>query len=270
MSKKQPLIPAFDEKVDLRDYDPDYTGKFSSEDEAEHDRKRDLEKLHKLQETFYAEQKHSLLIIFQATDTGGKDGAIEHVFRGVNPAGVVVTSFKKPSEEELAHDYLWRVHPHTPRRGMISVFNRSHYEDVLVVRVHDLVPKKVWKKRFDQINDFERMLYENGTTILKFYLHISKGEQKRRLESRRDDPEKQWKFNVGDLEERKYWDQYQEAYEDVLTKCNFEHAPWHIVPANNKWYRDYVIAKTIGDTIDAMDCKYPKPTEDIASIVIPD
>jgi PPK2 family polyphosphate:nucleotide phosphotransferase len=270
MAKKQPLIPPFGEKVNLKDYDPEYTGTFSNKDETEQLRQEDLERLHRLQEVFYAEQKHSLLIILQATDTAGKDGAIEHVFRGVNPQGVHVASFKKPTEEELAHDYLWRIHQHTPRKGQISVFNRSHYEDVLVVRVHNLVQPAVWQKRYDQINEFEELLHENGTTILKFFLHISKDEQKRRLEARRDDPEKQWKFNPGDLAERNHWDEYQAAYEDVLTKCNCAHAPWHIVPANEKWYRNTIITRTIGDAIDALDCEYPKPVEDISSIVVPD
>ena len=267
---KQPLIPPTDEKIHLADYDPGYTGKFSGEGEVERERGKDLDKLRDMQEVFYAEQKHSLLVVIQAMDTGGKDGLIEHVFLGLNPQGVHVASFKRPTDEELAHDYLWRVHPHTPRKGQISVFNRSHYEDVLVVRVHELVPKKVWKKRYDQINAFEELLYDNGTTILKFFLHISKDEQKRRLESRRDDPKKQWKFALGDLEERKHWDSYMEAYEDILNKTNTEHAPWHVVPANKKWYRDYVVTKTILDTMDAMDCEYPKPVENIAGVIIPD
>lgn len=267
---KQALVPKAEEKVHLDEFDPDYTGNYADEDEAKRDRDKDLEKLRDLQEVFYAEQKHSLLVVFQAMDTAGKDGVIEHVFLGLNPQGVHVASFKKPTEEELGHDFLWRVHPHTPRKGMISVFNRSHYEDVLVVRVHDLVPKKVWKKRYDHINAFEELLHDNGTTILKFFLHISKDEQKRRLESRRDTPKKQWKFMVGDLEERKLWDSYMEAYEDVLSKTNTDYAPWHIVPANNKWYRDYIVTKTILDAMEEMKCEYPKPAENIAGIVIPD
>jgi PPK2 family polyphosphate:nucleotide phosphotransferase len=267
---KQPLTPPVGEKVRLEDFDANYTGKHSAEDEADRDRMKDLERLRDLQEVFYAEHKHSLLVVFQAMDTGGKDGAIEHVFHGLNPQGVHVASFKKPSEEELAHDFLWRVHPHTPGKGQISVFNRSHYEDVLVVRVHDLVPKKVWKKRYDLINEFEYLLAQNGTTILKFYLHISKDEQKRRLEARRDDPAKQWKFALGDLEERKHWDTYMEAYEDAISKTNTEHGPWHIVPANKKWYRDYIITKTIADAMEDLECKYPAPPEGLAAVVVPD
>jgi PPK2 family polyphosphate:nucleotide phosphotransferase len=218
----------------------------------------------------YAEAQRSVLIVIQAMDTGGKDGLIKHVFRGLNPAGVAVTSFKRPSEEELAHDFLWRIHQNAPRKGMIGVFNRSHYEDVLVVRVHELVAKSVWKKRYDQINEFEELISESGTTILKFFLHISKDEQKRRLEDRLQEPHKHWKFNVGDLEERKLWDDYMKAYEAALSKCNNEYAPWHIVPANHKWYRNYVVTKALVEAMDGMELKYPPAAEGLESIVIPD
>jgi PPK2 family polyphosphate:nucleotide phosphotransferase len=262
---KQALSPDVGDKIDLDDFDANYTGKFTDDEEAKRDRDKHIEKLHDIQEVFYAEQKHSLLVVFQAMDTAGKDGVIEHVFRGLNPQGVHVASFKKPTDEELGHDFLWRIHPHTPRKGMITVFNRSHYEDVLVTRVRDLVPKKVWKKRYDHINHFEELLHDHGTTILKFFLHISKDEQKRRLESRRDTPRKQWKFLPADIEERQYWDDYMDAYAEAISKTNTAHAPWHIVPANHKWYRDYVVTKTILNAMEAMDCKY-----NIASITIPD
>jgi PPK2 family polyphosphate:nucleotide phosphotransferase len=218
----------------------------------------------------YAEGKQSLLVVLQATDTAGKDGTIRHVFRGVNPQGVQVTSFKQPSAEELSHDFLWRIHQHVPPKGYISVFNRSHYEDVLVVRVENIVPKNVWNKRYEIINNFEESLVENGTTILKFFLHISKDEQKQRLEARRDDPKKQWKFSINDVEKRALWDDYIEAYEDVLTKCNTKYAPWHIVPADNKWYRNFIISNTIVKKLEEMDPKLPKPEEGIEKIIAPD
>lgn len=267
---KQPIVPPFDKKVRLKDYDPGYTGGFESEDEIRDQMVADLEKMEDLQERLYAEGKRSMLIVVQGIDTGGKDGVIKHVFRGLDPQGVRVTSFKAPSAEELSHDFLWRIHQHTPRKGMINVFNRSHYEDVLVVRVHDLVPKKAWKQRYGQINEFEQLLAENGTTILKFFLYISRDEQKRRLEDRRDDPKKQWKFNVGDLKERALWDDYMEAYEDMRSRCHSESAPWHVIPANRKWYRNYIVARTIVATLEAMDPKFPKPTEDYSQVVIPD
>src|SRR5207244_2852383 len=186
---------------------------------------KNLRKFKVLQNKLYAESKRALLVVFQAMDTGGKDGAIEHVFSGVNPQGCSVTSFKQPSHEELAHDYLWRIHAAAPARGMIGIFNRSHYESVLVERVAKLAPKKVWSKRYDQINAFEEMLADEGTTILKFYLHISKAEQARRFQSRLDDPTKLWKFDPNDLKVRKQWDDYQDAYEDAITKCSTDHAP---------------------------------------------
>jgi PPK2 family polyphosphate:nucleotide phosphotransferase len=194
-------------------------------------------RLETLQELLYAENKHKLLVVLQGADTAGKDGTIRHVFEGVNPQGVKVASFKVPTPAELAHDYLWRVHQQTPGRGEIVIFNRSHYEDVLVVRVHNLVPVEVWQRRYEQINAFEAMLADEGTTILKFFLHISKEEQKKRLQDRLTDPEKQWKFSRGDLAERQHWDRYMEAYEVMLSKTSTAQAPWYIVPANRKWLR---------------------------------
>lgn len=267
---KQPLIPPADKKVKLKDYDPGYTGGFKSEEETLPDLEKDLEKLEKLQERLYAESKRSVLIVLQAIDTGGKDGTIKHVFRGLNPQGVHITPFKAPTPFELAHDFLWRVHQRTPAKGTIGVFNRSHYEDVLVVRVHDLVPKEVWKERYDHINRFEELLTESGTTILKFFLYISKEEQKQRFENRLNNPEKVWKFAIGDVKEREHWDEYIKAYEDMLTKCNTDYAPWHIVPANKKWYRNYVVTRTIVDALEKLDPKYPAAEPGLDKVVIPD
>jgi PPK2 family polyphosphate:nucleotide phosphotransferase len=226
------------------------------------------QELQELQELFFAEQKHKLLVVLQAMDTGGKDGVIRRVFDGVNPQGVKVASFKAPTPEELAHDFLWRIHKVVPGRGEMVIFNRSHYEDVLVVRVRGLAPEAVWKKRYDQINDFERMLAENGTTILKFFLNIDRDEQKERLQARLDDPTKQWKFRVGDLEDRKLWGEYMQAYEDAINKTSTDHAPWYVIPANRKWYRDLVIATVLVETLKGLKMKYPVPEENLDKVVI--
>jgi PPK2 family polyphosphate:nucleotide phosphotransferase len=223
-----------------------------------------------LQERLYAEHARSLLLVFQAIDTGGKDGTIRAVLKGVNPQGCAVTSFKVPSNEERDHDFLWRYHARTPGHGMIGVFNRSHYEDVLVVRVKGLVPEAVWQSRYGQINDFERLLVGSGTVVLKFFLHISKAEQKKRLEARIADPEKHWKFDPADLVERKSWDSYQQAFADALSRCSTPHAPWLVVPANHKWFRNYVIAKTVADTLEAMDPCFPEAPKGIADLTVPD
>jgi PPK2 family polyphosphate:nucleotide phosphotransferase len=256
-------------KIKLADIDPQDTGKFKGgkEDGLKEIAKLN-EKLQELQELLYAEGKHKVLVVLQAMDTGGKDGAIRRVFDGVNPQGVKVASFKVPTPEEMAHDYLWRVHKVTPANGELVIFNRSHYEDVLVVRVHNYVPKEVWSKRYEQINAFEKLLAENGTTILKFFLHISKDEQKERLQARLDDPSKHWKFSVGDLAERKLWDDYQAAYEDALNKTSTEHAPWVVVPADRKWYRDLVISKVLVETLEGLNMKFPKPKDDLSGVVI--
>ncbi len=258
-------------KVKLEDWDPEDVGdEFHSKKEAEKELKRIRKELRELQEVMYAENKRKLLIVLQAMDTGGKDGVIKHVMRGVNPQGCQVSNFKVPTPEELAHDYLWRIHQRVPGRGYIGIFNRSHYEDVLVQRVHNMVPEKVWRQRYRQINQFEKLLSDTGTTILKFYLHISKDEQKRRLEARRDTPEKQWKFSLGDLKERQYWGDYMAAYEEALTRCSTAYAPWHIVPSNKKWYRNLVIARTILATLQSWKMKYPAPEEGIEEAVVPD
>lgn len=217
-----------------------------------------LERLTDLQARLYAESRRSLLVVLQGRDTCGKDGTIRRVFDAVNPLGCVVTNFKQPSELELSHDYLWRVHHPMPAKGMIGIFNRSHYEEVLVVRVRNLVPRAVWSKRYQQINDFERMLSDNGVTIVKFFLHISREEQKQRLRARLEDPTKHWKFNAGDLEERASWASYTTAYRDALRKCSTPWAPWYIVPADKKKVRDYLVAQVVVDTLRRMAPKYPK------------
>ena len=256
-------------KIKLDEWDPNDKSLFDLEkDEAEDELIKLNNKLETLQEMLYIEQKHSLLIILQGMDTSGKDGVIRHVFDGVNPQGVRVASFKVPTAEELAHDYLWRIHKHTPGKGEMVIFNRSHYEDVLVVRVHELVPEEVWARRFDQINHFERMLTEEGVTILKFYLHIDQEEQKARLEARRDDPQKRWKFKPGDLKERALWDHYMQAYEAVLEKTHTSWAPWHVVPANKKWYRNLVIARIIIEALEKLNMAFPEADFDPGTIEI--
>lgn len=255
--------------VHLRDCDPDDTHLFKGgKAEAKREVDRLNDELEMLQELLYAERKHKLLVVLQAMDTGGKDGVIRSVFDGVNPQGVKVANFKAPTPVELDHDYLWRVHPHVPGKGEIVIFNRSHYEDVLIVRVHALVPEEVWRRRYQQICDFERMLVEEGTRILKFYLHISKGEQKKRLQARLDDPTKHWKFNVGDLKERARWDDYMCAYEDAINATSTPWAPWYVIPANKKWYRDWVIADVLVNTLKSLDMRYPPPKEDLSQVVI--
>lgn len=221
-----------------------------------------------LQSRLYAEGKRKLLIVLQAMDAGGKDGTIRRVFRGVNPQGVRVTSFKVPSKLELAHDFLWRVHLAVPATGMIGVFNRSHYEDVLVVRVHNLVPESVWRPRYEHINAFEKLLADTGTTIFKFYLHISKAEQKERFQARLDNPDKHWKFAVEDLEKRKLWNEYMAAAEEMLQRCNTRWAPWYVIPADQKWYRNLTITRTIVHTIRELNIQYPEPEDDLTGIVI--
>ena len=256
-------------KVDLAKHDPNDKSMFQI-DKAEG--KAQLlklnEELESLQELLYAEGKHKILIVLQAMDTGGKDGTIRHVFEGVNPQGVKVASFKVPTEEELAHDYLWRVHKHTPGKGEVVIFNRSQYEDVLVVRVHKLVPEEVWSRRYEHIRAFEQTLADEGTTILKFYLHIDREEQKERLQARLDEPHKNWKFSKGDLEERKLWDQYMAAFEEALGKTSTEAAPWYVIPANRKWYRNLVISSTIIEKLKSLNMAYPEPEEGLEGIVI--
>ena len=247
---------------------PEYTGAYQEKGET----KKPLKKLHKrmlkLQELLYAESQHALLIILQGMDTCGKDGTIRKVMAGINVQGCDVVSFKVPSADEVSRDFLWRAHKAVPQKGKIGIFNRSHYEDVLVVRVHDLVPKSVWQQRYQQINDFEKMLVENGTVVLKFFLHISKDEQKERLESRINDPSKHWKITEADIRERAYWDDYMQAYEAVLQKCSTDWAPWYIIPANKKWYRNLVITERIVETLEGLDMKFPKPASDVSILSV--
>jgi PPK2 family polyphosphate:nucleotide phosphotransferase len=225
-------------------------------------------RLEELQELLWAEGKHRLLVVLQAIDAGGKDGTIRHVFDGTNPQGVRVAAFKRPTARELAHDYLWRVHPHVPGDGEIAIFNRSHYEDVLVVRVHSLVPEEIWRRRYEHIAAFEKLLSDEGTTIVKFFLHISREEQKERFQARLDEPHKRWKFSRGDLDERARWDDYQAAFEEALTRTSADHAPWYVVPADRKWYRNLVVSQVLVDTLEGLDMRYPEPEDDFADVVI--
>ncbi len=256
-------------KVKLAEWDPEDTSEFKGgKDEGAAKTAKINDKLEVLQELLFAEHKHKVLIVLQGMDTAGKDGVIRKVFDGVNPQGVRVASFKVPTAEELDRDYLWRVHKMVPGKGEMVIFNRSHYEDVLVVRVHKMVSEAVCKERYKQIVDFEKLLADSGTTILKFYLHINKDEQKERLQARLDDATKTWKFNPGDLKERALWGEYEKAYEDALEKTSTEKAPWYIVPANKKWYRDLVIAAVLVETLEKLEMKNPAPAEGLKDIVI--
>lgn len=236
-------------KVNLKDYDPNYTDKHVDPDDAKQELAELGKELSDLQELLAAAQHQSLLIVLQGMDTSGKDGTIRHVFSHVNPQGCYVHSFKEPTPEELAHDFLWRVHKVTPGKGMMGIFNRSHYEDVLVARVHKLVPEKVWNQRYAEINHFEHSLANSKTIILKFFLYISSDEQERRLLAREQDKDKAWKLSAADWAERKYWDAYQEAYEDALSYCSTSAAPWYIVPSNHKWFRNLAVAQTLVHTM---------------------
>jgi PPK2 family polyphosphate:nucleotide phosphotransferase len=256
--------------VKLLDIDPNESEHYMGKKDVEDELKLHRDRITELQARLWAENTRSLLIVLQAMDTGGKDGTIKHVFRGVNPQGCQVWSFKAPSSEELEHDFLWRYHARTPPKGMITIFNRSHYEDVLIVRVKKLVTEDVWRRRYELINEWEHMLTLSNTTVIKFFLHISKDEQKRRLESRLQEPDKRWKFSAADLKERAYWHDYQAAFEDAINNCSTDYAPWYVVPANKKWYRNLVIARTIADTLEAMNPQYPQPEEGLDHIVIPD
>jgi PPK2 family polyphosphate:nucleotide phosphotransferase len=243
----------------LARHDPSATPGVKSRKAAEHDLERITRKLVALQGVLYAEGRHAVLIVLQAMDTGGKDGTIRHVFGPLNPQGVAVTGFKVPTPDELAHDYLWRVHRDVPPKGTIRIFNRSHYEDVLVARVHGLAPMREIDRRYEQINAFERYLTQNGVTILKFFLNIGKAEQKRRLEARLTRSDKQWKFNPGDLAERRRWGAYMRAYEKAISACGTPWAPWHVIPADCKWYRNYAVARIVLETLQGMKLRYPAP-----------
>lgn len=254
-----------DHKLHLDHWDPDDDGGLER-DEGEARTARLLTQMAEWQGRLYAENRQSLLIVLQARDAGGKDGTVKHVFSGLNPQGVNVTSFKVPTAQEQAHDFLWRVHAHTPASGYIAIFNRSHYEDVLVPRAHGQLSKKQAEERLDQIRHFEELLISRGTRILKFYLHISEDEQLSRLRDRLDEPDKRWKFNPGDLEERGRWDDYTGAYEQALPATSRKKAPWYVVPANHKWFRDLLVSRVIVDTLKAMDPQYPEAQLDLAQL----
>jgi PPK2 family polyphosphate:nucleotide phosphotransferase len=260
------LPPAGLDLADLPTREDGGWEKADGKDELKRQRKRIVEQQRKL----WAESRQSLLIVLQATDTGGKDSTVRRVFKGVNPQGVRVTSFKRPTEEELAHDFLWRVHKVVPRAGGIGIFNRSHYEDVLVVRVRELVPEATWRPRYDHINAFEALLADSGTRILKFFLHISREEQRERLEKRLRRSDKHWKWESGDLEDRERWEDYQAAYAEALARTSTEHAPWFVVPGDRKWYRDLVVARTVADALDDMAPRWPEPPEGLDDVVLPE
>ena len=258
------------EHLALADVDPNESEHYRKKKDVLEELEAQRRRIRDLQERLYAENQQGLLVVLQAMDTGGKDGTIKHVFGGVNPQGCRISSFKAPSAEEANHDFLWRYHKSAPARGRIGIFNRSHYEDVLVVRVKGIVPEEVWRERYGLINEFERNLTRSGITVLKFFLHISKDEQKRRLESRLADPDKRWKFSKNDIKERAFWDDYQAAFEDAINECSTSYAPWYIVPANKKWYRNLVVARTIADTLKAMDPQFPPAEQDLENVTIPD
>ncbi len=253
-------------RIRLKDYSTASTGKFKNEAAADGYLEQHRQELDKLQERLSAEAKQAVLVVLQGMDTGGKDGTIRHIFTGINPQGCSVTSFKVPTPLEASHDFLWRAHLALPRRGMIGIFNRSHYEDVLVTRVHGTVSDKVARQRFQQINDFEQMLADNGVAILKFFLHISEEEQTARLRARCDDKDKHWKISESDFKERVFWPKYQAAYEDAISHTSRKHAPWFIIPADSKWYRNVAISKILVEAMRGLDLKYPKSTIDISKV----
>jgi PPK2 family polyphosphate:nucleotide phosphotransferase len=253
-------------EVKLADVDPGFKDKHESKRSAEAEIAAHAEKLRELQYLIYAEGRRSLLVCLQALDGGGKDGTIRHVLGAMNPQGTRVHGFKVPSREEAAHDFLWRAHQHAPARGEVVIFNRSHYEDVLVVRVHDLVPKDVWSKRYDLINAFERDLTENGTHILKFFLHISPEEQLERFKQRLDDPSRHWKISDSDYAEREHWPAYIAAYDEALARTSTKHAPWYVIPSNHKWFRNLAVSKIVVETVESLGMKLPAPTVDIEEI----
>jgi PPK2 family polyphosphate:nucleotide phosphotransferase len=264
----QHIIPPFGKHVHLADYDTRTVDGDWDKDSANEQIKKNAEVSSELAYRLYAEDRRAVLLVLQGMDTSGKDGTIRTVMTGVNPQSFHIVSFKTPSSEELDHDFLWRVHGAVPPRGHIGIFNRSHYEDVLIVRVHNLVPENQWRARFEQINQFEELLTDGDVTIVKCFLHISKEEQRERLQSRLDNPHKLWKFNKGDLDERKLWDEYQHAYEDALTKCNTKHAPWHIIPSDRKWYRNLIVSQILRETLEKLDPQFPPPQADLEGLVV--
>jgi len=263
-SKKFRVEPG--SKVKLDAVNARYKGEHEDKDSAQPELEKYVQKLLGLQYLLYAENKRSLLIVLQGMDAAGKDGTISHVLGAMNPQGCRVYGFKTPSAEEQAHDFLWRIHKVTPQKGFVVVFNRSHYEGVLVVRVHNLVPNEVWGKRYDEINAFEQQLFNEGTNILKFFLHINKEEQLDRFKQRLDDPGRRWKISESDYAEREYWDEYQKAYEEAISKCSTSYAPWYIIPSNHKWFRNLAVSQIIVDTLESLNMKLPEPTVNIDNI----
>jgi len=253
-------------KAKLSKLDPAYKGKHELQDEAKQEIDSYLKKLFQQQALLYAEHKHSILVVLQALDAGGKDGTIKHVFVALNPQGATVASFKQPTATELAHDFLWRVHPHAPGKGEIVIFNRSHYEDVLVTRVHKLIDKDTWTERYERIRDFEALLAENGTTIIKFFLHISKEEQLARFEQRLDDPNRNWKISESDYSERALWDDYIAAFDDAISATSTKHAPWYVIPSNHKWFRNLAVSQIMADTMEDLKLSFPPPSVNLAEI----
>lgn len=265
---KQLLTPPPQTKINLGEFDPRHVFGDVGKEEGEARTRANAAAIGELAYKLYAESKRAVLLVLQGMDTSGKDGTIRGVLSDANPQTCAITSFKAPTTEELAHDFTWRCHLAEPRRGELGVFNRSHYEDVLIVRVHNLVPEKEWRTRYDRINDFERIMAAGHITLIKCYLHISKEEQKERLQARLDDPTKNWKFNPGDLKERGYWDDYQQAAEEMLTRCNTKHAPWHIVPADRKWHRNLVVSNLLRETLETLDPQFPPPAPGLDKVVI--
>jgi PPK2 family polyphosphate:nucleotide phosphotransferase len=265
MKLHEKLVVRPETKVKLSDWDPGDTLGFDK-DTAHTKVGESIARLDELQYLMYAEHRRAMLIVLQGMDGSGKDGTVRHVMSGLNPQGCRVTSFKAPTLQELDHDFLWRVHLAVPARGDFAIFNRSHYEDVLVARVRKLVPKEAWSRRYDQINRFEQLLTDNGVIVVKFFLHISRDEQRQRFEERLHDPTKQWKVSPSDFEDRKYWDDYVTAYEDALGRCSTREAPWFIVPANKKWLRNLVVSRILVETLEALEMRFPKPTFDLSTV----
>jgi PPK2 family polyphosphate:nucleotide phosphotransferase len=266
MKLKHRLVVEPGRKARLADWNPDATPGVKDKVAAEEALQKSTARLAELQYLLYAENKRAVLIVFQALDAGGKDGTIRHVMSSLNPQGTAVTSFKVPSPEEAAHDFLWRVHKAAPRKGEFAVFNRSHYEDVLVVRVHNLVPKSIWSKHYGHINAFEKLLADHHVKIFKFFLHISKEEQRERFEKRLDDSTRQWKLSPADFNERRYWDAYLEAYEDALTRCSTAWAPWYVIPANKKWFRNLAVSQILVECLEELKMEFPPPSMDLAQV----
>ena len=262
------LVVAPGRRVHLAEWDPEDTRGHGKDAATEDALAQAIARLDELQYVMFADHRHALLVVLQGMDAAGKDGTIRHVMAGLNPQGCRVTAFKRPSAEEAEHDFLWRIHRAVPAKGDIAIFNRSHYEDVLVARVRKLVPREVWSARYEQINGFEALLAQNGVTVVKFFLHINEAEQKRRFEERLKDPTKQWKLEPEDFEDRKYWDDYTAAYEDALGHCSTDAAPWFVIPANKKWFRNLAVSRILVHALERLDLKFPKPSFDVSRLTV--